>query len=610
MKHERPLDKRPFAGVAMEQTTFLDPQRKNSLNHSLILDLVALLALAVTAYRLLAAVPDRYEIGLADEARYLYQGIHLLRDGLPSPQWSPLYAVWYFLVESLLRISDRAQLYLLSFAVLSALNPLLIYIYLRRLLVKPVIALPVAFLFLVSFSNLEIIPYPGKFALLLLLSFLILSTFGSERVRWTLAILGLLLISYVRPEYYVSFLLAIASLGLCAVIRIWRHDRIGWRRWWPGALFIAVIIFGLFVVIGNPLAGGRSLTAFKQHFALNYVAINNIDIDPWMNFVALSNEAFGRADSIGQAMLANPQMFLAHFQRNAALYTKRLIEISLVPYMRPWLVPAQSAQIVTILVTSLAGVALFLALLMNLVQARRRTWACMRWVPPAFCDRPNVPDTSRLAFVTLVVMFTTTVSALLIYPRDHYLQLPAVLLTMLASVFVSNSLDLVVGSRLPLTWRYVSLLAVAIACFVVTPSLSTGFLWSPIKKGEPRRDIFETVQLVQSMGIDAPTTVLVPNRWGYSFNAYLDDHLAVLPPTEKTGGFAQFLTDRSLGLVIWPERVAVDPLFADDLEFASFTGDLSSYDFVAVPVPRSRGERTVLVRRDLLDPGYVDAIER
>ena len=588
----------------MEQTTILQRKRKNSLNDPRILDLIALLALALAAFRLLAAVPGVYEIGLADEARYLFQGSHLLRDGLPSPQWSPLYAVWYFLVQTLLRISHGAQLYLTSFALLSALNPLAIYIYLRRLMVKPVIALPVSFLFLVSFSNLEIMPYPGKFALVLLLGFLILSTFGSERARWTSVILGLLLTSYVRPEYYTSFLLAVAILGLYALVAIKRRGRSEWRRWWPNAVLIALIALVLFAVVGNPLAGGRSLTAFRQHFALNYVNANEIDIDPWANFVALSTEAFGDADSIGASMLANPQMFLMHLLRNAPLYLKRLVQIALMPTMRPWLVSARSAQAVTILMAALAGVALLLAIGMNFVQARKRTWGCARWVPPAFCSRPNGPNTGRLAFVTLVVMATTTVSALLIYPRDHYLQLPAVLMTLLASVFVSNTLDLAASVRLPAVWRPAGLLAVAAACFVMTPNLSTGFLWAPVAKGEIRRDIFETVQLVQDMDITVPTTVLVPNRWGYSFNAYLDDHLAVLPPTEKTAGFEQFLTNRSLGVVIWPERVAADPLFKDDREFAAFMGDLGGYGFVAVPVPLSRGERTVLVRRDLLDPAY------
>jgi tetratricopeptide (TPR) repeat protein len=111
------------------------------------------------------------------------------------------------------------------------------------------------------------------------------------------------------------------------------------------------------------------------------------------------------------------------------------------------------------------------------------------------------------------------------------------------------------------------------------------------------------------MNIAVPATVLVPNRWGYSFNAYLDDYLAIVPPTEKTTGFEQFLTDKSLGIVIWPERVAADPLFTDDAEFASFIGNLANYSFITVPVPKSRGELTVLVRQDLLDPGYRTGIQ-
>ena len=139
---------------------------------------IGIIVLVLAAVRLFGSTPYAMDLKLADEAKYLYDGVHLLELGRLDPQWSPLYAVWYFGLMKLLGIHDTVQLFYTSYILLSTLIPLAVFIYLSRLQVKPAIALIAALLVLLSISNLMVFPYPGKAAILALLVFLILSTLG------------------------------------------------------------------------------------------------------------------------------------------------------------------------------------------------------------------------------------------------------------------------------------------------------------------------------------------------------------------------------------------------------------------------------------------------
>jgi len=563
---------------------------------------IGIMVLVLAAVRLFGSTPYAVDLKLADEAKYLYDGVHLLELGRLDPQWSPLYAIWYFGLMKLLGIHDTVQLFYTSYILLSTLIPLAVFIYLSRLQVRPAIALIAALLVLLSISNLMVFPYPGKAAILTVLVFLILSTLGGQRLRWTLVLIGLVVSSYARPELFTAFLLAIILLTMAVLAKAIKSGKPlpYLRAIVPYVALLAGVTGLLLVVMGNPMAGTRSLLAFRQHFAVNYADWYNLDLDPWTNYLVLYGKVFGEADSIGSAIRSQPDAFLRHVATNALHYGSALIETSFNLYFPNGSLSATAFRIVNLAVPVLVIVATVWALVANAVAARRRVTTCGRLTLPAFCNQPNTDDTRRLAFVTFVIFATTTVSALVIYPRAHYFQLFGVLLIMVVALLASNTQKLLRPPTLSKVPSVLAFVAFGAICLLVTPNIATGFLWAPKPPERLPSEVNPTVQMIRDLKIDSPTAILVAQRWDYGLGSYLDDNFTVLPPTAKQDNFLQFLKFSRPGIVVWPERISEDPLFKEDAEFQQFFAAPQEFGFVQLELPRSFPKVSLLAREDLL----------
>ena len=166
-------------------------------------DLILTFFLAISSLKLVNLYENVVDLGLCGESSYLQNGVELIKRGLPSSQYSPLYSVWYFLLSRL--PVNNLQLYYLNYKALIFLTTILIYIYSRRLKVMPQVSAVVSFLYLISGIHL-VNYYVGYFALLVLLLFLIFTTFAESR-EWFYCVLGtgFLVVSFVKPEYFVAF---------------------------------------------------------------------------------------------------------------------------------------------------------------------------------------------------------------------------------------------------------------------------------------------------------------------------------------------------------------------------------------------------------------------
>ena len=250
----------------------------------------------------------------------------LLQVGFPSPQWAPLYSIWYFLLNAVLPAGGNIQLYYASFILLSTAIPLMIYGYLRRVAVTPIVALLGALFFLVSYSNLNIRPYPAKFAQFWVLIFLLASTFVPRRWHAMLLLIALLTLGFIRPEYALSFVLSVVLAVVIVLIKVWKQGLGALKGIWLQSLLVAGLAVTLVMVLGNPLAGGRNLVAFKQHVALNYTATSDGDTNPWGNEDVIAKQLFGDFTSIPQAARNNPQAFIRHLWINARTYPVNLAQ--------------------------------------------------------------------------------------------------------------------------------------------------------------------------------------------------------------------------------------------------------------------------------------------
>ncbi len=579
------------------------------------LDLLSLAILALVAVKLLVWVDRAVDLTIADEARYLYQGVKLTEVGFPSPQWAPLYSIWYFLLNILTPGSSNIQLYYVSFVALSVAIPLLLYGYLRRAAVAPVIALLGSLFFLASYSNLNIRPYPTKFALFWVLLFLVASTFLPRRWHGLVVMIALLTMGFIRPEYAISFVLAAILALVLVVFRVWKKGLGAVKGVLLHGLLVAALAVALVAILGNPLAGARNLVAFKQHVALNYTATSDPDTNPWGNENAIATQIFGEFKTIPQAAANNPPAFLRHLWINARTLPLNLARTLFEVYLPPRLAPRAFAGAVFAAILVGWMVLLVLCALLNLryramVQAQGSAETRVPKVP-ALHDPANKDQLVLVAVLLALVSVPVLASSLLYHPRFHYLQVQGLLITILGVLFVANTLKLY---RWPpqRTARLAALpiVAAGLVALVVTPNLARGWNVGKEPAFPARTDVRNTVDMIADLRIGGPVAFLAYGAAAnYSYDVYLGENFRKVPSGIKKGDFDQFLLKKGITMVIWPDKMLDDLNFKDDDQYERFLADPGALGFQNLVVPRSNDEARVFLRPGLIaaEPAGGDA---
>ncbi|MGK7924878.1 MAG: hypothetical protein AB4290_06410, partial [Spirulina sp.] len=223
---------------------------KNAIaQHSV--DILLVLFLLLIACKFTYSLETIRDIELYDESFYLHQGVKIFELGIPQASWAPLYSMWYLFLS--LFTGDNIALFYLNFKVLIILPPLLFYIYLRTLLVRPIIAIFFAFAYCISSISL-LTPRPGNFAVLVLLSFLIVANLTKDNLNfYFLTALAFLTIAFIRPEYTLSFLI-VFTIYLMLFIRSVFFRKIKLKNKSLQLVFISTLMLLLILLIGNPLA--------------------------------------------------------------------------------------------------------------------------------------------------------------------------------------------------------------------------------------------------------------------------------------------------------------------------------------------------------------------
>ena len=289
-------------------------------------DLILFCFLIMASIKFVSSIEAIMDIGVADEGYYLYSGVKLIESGLPSAQWGPLYAIWYYLLSLLEK--DNISLFYLNYKILICLTTLALYICLRRIKVNPFVSIISSFFYLIS-AIPQLFVHVMHFSLLILLLFFILSTFArSEEKHHFLLGIGILLLSLVRPEYYISFLV----FCLVFLYFILQKIKAGLIKYNSGLLimfsFSAIVLLQLYF-FGNPLYGDRVWLAFGQHFSVNFISRHNLSINPWTNWEQITKSVFGDANNIISAALSNSKEFFRHILCNTVGYVISLINMPL-----------------------------------------------------------------------------------------------------------------------------------------------------------------------------------------------------------------------------------------------------------------------------------------
>ena len=511
--------------------------------------------LALLALKLAYGDIGTTDIGFDDEAVALEHGLSMQ---MPTPDWAPLYSVWYAAVA--LVIKDPANVYYANWFVLVASLPLLLYALTRRLGAPFFSAMVVATLWTIGQAT-RTWPFVTLFATLIIASGALAVTYARTWSRaLSITSVTINLASFARPEFAAPGLVVAgaAALALAVALRCRRQE---WRPLLAEGALAIVPLLVLRRVFGNPMQGDRSLFAFGQHYGLNRIEASHLTLDPWTNWQPLYLEAFPHAQSVLEAARENPAQFKWHVLRNLTL---------IVPEWRHFISPLVH---IPVAIELFLQALLFLVLVAGLVAAvarRRLVWA-------------KVGKTMPL----LAVVFVATGGALLIVrPRQHYI-VTATFLGFAVLAGASGVLADAMKARWPTLARLDGRVASAVLALLLllVPTHRPGrlpALLSPAGPPPPERfGGLEAVRVLRGLHFTQPITILESS---YSRGLYVGGPFKSVTQVEKAAPFWAFVHARGINVIVIDDRLRTDPRFCNDAEFAAFELGSVREDFRVIQV--------------------------
>lgn len=226
------------------------------------------------------------DLGLADEASYLWKGLHYFEFGGPNPEFSPLYTLWYWLQHFL--ITDPIALYQTNWGVLMFATLILLYSALRHAGVSVTASwLTLAYSSVTVYF--DVWPYVSLAAsALALLAAVVILRAPSATIAYSSSAAVLAIGVFIRPEFLLPFVFVTVTAGYFGF-----RERGTFQRSVRPLLLPLLFFVVLCVIFGLPFGGGRSIVAFGQHYAANIVQFQHLDIDPWHNWRRFISADFG-----------------------------------------------------------------------------------------------------------------------------------------------------------------------------------------------------------------------------------------------------------------------------------------------------------------------------
>ena len=557
----------------MNKTKIFFDKHKVTLFFSLVLFLAGL----KYSYGLSSLI----DIGLYDESGYLGSGVNLLKNGFPSADWAPLYSLWYFLLSFF--TSDNIDLYYFNYNFQVIFLPLLTFIFLRTKKVNIYLSLFFSFFLLISYANLVIWPRVSNFALLVLLFFFIIASLVKKTEnKLIIYTLGLFLTSYARPEFFLTFIL----LFVYSVFFMVKNKKIN------PFIFLIVLAFiiGIFIYWGNPFGGGRSSLAFREHFAINWVARTDSKYSSWKDTSIIIKHVFGNANSFLECFIANPIAVFKHITYNFWNFSKFgfgefFIHSNI-------LLPVKFSQSESIFALSnlqrlsvnpifmIEGIILFLSIIVTLFFYFRGKSISLFW--------RNFKQEKQTIFVLTLSIIPSLISSILIFPRPHYL--------IVTFFFLFIILTLIFGEKDKSFTFKTSYYLIGLFIVLLVPN-KTVLHAIPTKYNG--NNVTTTIRIIR--GLNLTNKIKITAAEG-SYSTYLGENfIDVCPYSKKEYNFSDFLEKENLDIIVVTPRLINSRVYCDDKSWKSFMKNYKNYGYTKIPI--SNLQRYLLVKTDYLEKG-------
>ncbi len=530
-------------------------------------DLLALIVLFLSGIFYVHGIQHFLDIFGNDESMYLYGG-NSFPLNFPNSEYSPLYTIWYYFLNLLQ--PDTILLYYLNYILMTVIPPLFIYVFLRVNKVHLIVSFSFSLLFLLNFSNFPTWPKVSHFALLSLLSGLIISSLLKDRKQKVIAFtIFLLLTSFIRPEFFLSFILASIILSVMYSLEWFNNYTLRSVLPW---ITVAIVSLALLSVFGLPYGSGeRSFQAFGQHYARNWVNWHGDPRDPYYNYIIILKEDFGNVNSISGAVLKNPSAVTRHVIENIKNMPGELKYMFLNFY--PVGYPGK--------------ISLIIALVFLVISLIPFSGIKLKFIPKLILKRINV-NFRNLRFYFLIVLIAITpliLSSMFIFPRRHYLLFPGVILILMLITILFRKAFNSQKQNVFIKLVYVCILPL--------------ILVRPLKSvlNEPVPENLSAIEYLRSMNIKEPVNIL--ETWGI-YSIYESKNYTRIPDYNKDKLFNEYLKEWSINLIVITERLLTDTRFSTDPEWLYFISHPEEFGFVTITIPETSTIK-LLVKKELIN---------
>jgi uncharacterized membrane-anchored protein YitT (DUF2179 family) len=460
--------------------------------------------------------------------------------------------------------------------VMTILPAMMLFLVFRVNSVSRVISFTCALGLLLSAANFSTGPKVGHLAVVILLfGFAVSALLGDRKHQTSVLAVTALLTSYVRPEFFITFIL----LGLLLVLMCLKaiKNRLSFMSSLP-LICVFVPCLLLAVSFGLPLGGQRSMEAFGQHYACNWVVWHGDQRNPWTNWESIVKGDFGNVTSPLEAAAKNPLAMAHHVLTNVRVFPRQVLLF--VSFLRSG--QTRSALELAVVRGGKTRSALKLAVVAFLLAGLLFALARKQLFDPLLHRlSENAKHYRFLAAPVVAVLLPSAISIAAIAPGAQYLFIFGVLLAAACAVLLFGNTD--GGST-----DYATLVLACVALILVQPLAS--------QQSTPSQNNLRTIRFLRSLKIQRPVNMLEAEG-GYGI--YVGENYTRVPEYDKNMPFRSFLTTRSINMVVLSSRLRTDNRFADDQQWLSFVNAPLDWGFAAVEVP-DVPDRILFVRSDLL----------
>ena len=387
---------------------------------SRLLHMMGGVVLALAGWLMTTPLRSAMDIFFLDETGYLIRGMNMFPK-IPK-LWGPVYCFWYKILSIVQ--SNPVDLFYLNYGLISVLTALVLYIFLLRFRVMWPVAIWLSFMVLIAPFNLTTFPKVAHFAAIFGMTGIMVAYFiRHHQNRYLFIALLFLVMSYIRPEFYLSFL--ICSIGIFVGWALKKIRFEGTAMLIGVAILVALLHIGLGMPLGVEMRGyKRSFIAFGEHFSWNFSKWNEIDGYLWLTWESVTSSHFGESDSFLTAFLANPSMMFKHIFYNLGIYIQELENTLAMSVL-----PVKTVSVVVRYVIPIAIMGLLL------IASVRRDFV------------KRIIHHRALGVFLFLMALPSILSCLLVFPRGHYIIIQLPLMIWLLAELLSTGIRKLSSNR-------------------------------------------------------------------------------------------------------------------------------------------------------------------